>query len=300
MDIAGLIEQAGSQVDSQTEAVLNASGIDLEDAAALISVVPGSESVELDVTSNAGEQLATPAAEGLLETLPADSFAAVASDEYGTRLQESIDEIDEQGIPGSVPPNQLKSTLKKEGIDLDQLASHLKEAAVFASGDNRASLGGSAILTTDSPSQAKNTIANIGLLLRANHTPGVTAVTGKASGFSIRSSSLGAQPIVIAAKGERIAIGYGLPQTLEGLGGAKSPLSKNAAFEEAKKALGGTAISGFVDGPAALKLAESLVPRTEAGFQSARPYLSKVGYIGFGTESEGELATLKVIAGLAK
>jgi protein-tyrosine-phosphatase len=300
VNVAGLIEQAGNEVDPQTEAVLEASGIDLEEATALISVIPGSEDVELDLTSNAGEKLATPAAEGLLESLPADSFAAVASDEYGKRLKENIDQIDEQGIPGSVPPNELKDALKKEGIDLDELASHLKEAAAFASGSSRATLGGTAILTTDSPSQAKNTIANIGLLLRANHTPGVTVVSGKASGFSVHNSSLGPKPLVIAAKGERIALGYGLPQTLEGLEAAKSPLSENASFESAKKALGDTPISGFVDGPAALHLAEGLVPSSEAGFQTARPYLSKIGYIGFGTESEGELATLKVIAGVAK
>ena len=67
------------------------------------------------------------------------------------------------------------------------------------------------MLTTENAKEATNTVANIGLLLRATGTPGVTAISGKASGFSVRSAELGAKPLVVAAEGERIAISYGLP-----------------------------------------------------------------------------------------
>ena len=42
--------------------------------------------------------------------------------------------FDSTGIPGSLPPNQLKSTLKAAGIDLDKIAASLDDAAVAALG----------------------------------------------------------------------------------------------------------------------------------------------------------------------
>ena len=47
------------------------------------------------------------------------------------------------------------------------------------------------MLTTKGSKEATNTVSNIGLLLRASGTPGITAIGGKASGFSIRGSDLG-------------------------------------------------------------------------------------------------------------
>ena len=129
----------------------------------------------------------------------------------------------------------------------------------------------------------------------------MTAVSGKASGFSIHSAELGPKPLVVAAKGERIAIGYGLPAALQGLSAESSAtLSDSPGYKEAVAALGSTPISGFVDGPAALRLAESLVPPSEQGFQEAKPYLAKVGYIALGSGSSGDLATAKLIVGFGK
>ncbi len=300
VDISGLIEQAGNKVDPQTEEVLKTAGINLNEATALASLIPGSDQLEVDIASHLGSEVVSPPATKLLESMPADSFAAVGASEYGKRVRESIDNLDASGIPGQVPPHQLKSALQRVGINLDEIASSLEEAAVFAVGASKSTLGGALVLTTKNATEAKNTVANIGLLLRANHTPGVTALSGKAAGFSIHSAELGNRPLVVAAKGERIAIGYGLAETLEGLGAVSAPLSENPAFTEAKKALGATPISGFIDGHAALHLVEAMVSPTNAGFGQARRYLDKINYVGFGAGSEGELATLKLIAGLGQ
>jgi hypothetical protein len=301
VDIGGLIEQSGGGVDAQTEAVLKTAGIELDEATALISLVPGSDKVEIDLASNlgGGEVVAAPA-EDLLETMPGAAFAAFGATEYGKRLQEGIDSLDANGIPGQVPPHKLKDTLKRAGINLEEIAGSLEEAAVFAVGTSKSSLGAALVLTTKNATQAKNTVANIGLLLRSNHTPGVTAIGGKAVGFSIHNAELGRKPLVVATKGERIAIGYGLPATLEGLGPVSPTLAENAAFTAAKKALGDTPISGFVDGNAALRLAEGLVSPLDTGFREAKRYLDKVEYIGFGGGTEGKLATLKLVVGLEK
>jgi Protein of unknown function (DUF3352) len=301
VDVGGLIRQSGGKVDERTEDVLKTAGIELSEATALVSLVPGSDSVEIDLASDlGGGEVVSPPAEGLLKTMPGAAFAAVGGTEYGKRLQEGIDSLDASGIPGQVPPHKLKETLRQAGINLEEIAGSLEEAAVFAVGTSRSSLGGALVLTTKNAGEAKSTVANIGLLLRSNHTPGVTAIGGKAAGFSIHSAELGRKPLVVAAKGERIAIGYGLPATLEGLGPVSPTLAENAAFTKAAKALGGTPISGFVDGPAALHLAEGLVSPLDTGFREARPYLGKVEYIGLGGGTAGKLATLKLVVGLEK
>jgi Protein of unknown function (DUF3352) len=300
VDIGGLIEQAGGGVDAETEGVLKAAGIELDEATALLSLLPGTETIEIDLATNLSEEVGAPAAEGLLESMPGQAFAAIASSEYGQRLQKSLDSLDANGIPGQVPPHQLKRTLKQAGVDLDAISAQLEDAAVFAVGSNLRTLGGAAVLTMKNPSQAKSAVSNIGLLLRADHTPGVTVVGGKAAGFSIHSDELGPKPLVIATEGDRLAIGYGLPATLEGLAPAVAPLSENPAFAEAKKALGGTPISGFVDGPRALRLVDALVSGSGGGFASARPYLAKIGYVGIGSEAEGDIAIVRVVAGVGR
>jgi hypothetical protein len=300
VDIGGLVEEAGNRVDPQTEKVLGAAGIDVHEATALISLVPGSGQVGLDIASHLGEKpKVAPPATGLLESMPADSVAAIAAGDYGDRLSEGFDSLDANGIPGEVPPHKLKQSLAKLGVDLDQLTGSLEDVAVFATGSSRSSLGGALVFTTKNASQAKNTVANVGLLLRSNHVPGVTAIGGKAAGFSIHSPELGGKPVAIAAKGDRVAIGYGVPATLEGLIPPPATLAGSDAFAAAKSSLGDAPITGFVDGPAAVRLAQGLVS-PDSGFQEALPYLEKVEYIAFGGGVEGDIRSDRAILGLRK
>jgi hypothetical protein len=92
-----------------------------------------------------------------------------------------------------------------------------------------------------------------------------------------------------------------LPSALAGLdAGSGATLFDKPGYKAAAAALGKTPISAFIDGPAALNLAEALVPRSKSDFWEAVPYLKKISYIGLGSGSNGELATAKLIAGLGK
>lgn len=302
IDVGGLLEQSDDEIDPQAQEALESAGIDPSEAAAVASVIPGSDQIQIDLSSDlGGEQPPSGDVSELLGSLPADSFAAFAASGFGDQLKEAIDELDKSGIPGELPPNQLKSTLKAMGIDLDKIAGSLEDAAVFAQGRTESSLGGALVLTSSSDEAAK-TVANLGTLLRNTQTPGVTAVTsGGASGFSVRTEELGRKPLVVVAKGDRVAIGYGPVAALEGLNpGSGATLADNGNYKAAVSALGSTPISAFVDGPQALTLAESLVPPSETEFQDAKPYLKKISYIGIGTGADDELATAKLIVGVEK
>jgi hypothetical protein len=299
VDIGGLIEESGGQIDSETEVFLDAVGIEPDEATAVASLVPGSNQIEIDLSTNlSGDNPPSGDASELLGSLPASSVAAFASADFGKRFNEGIDQIDKQGIPGEVPPNQLKKTLKQAGIDLESIASSIGDAGAYVTGNSESSLGGALVLDTDDADQAKTTVSNIGLLLRSAGTAGITKITEGASGFSIRSPDLGRQPVVVVAKGSRIAIGYGLAPTLSSFQEANKTLADAPAYKEALDALGDTPIAVYVNGPSALRLATALVPAGEEGFEEAKPYLRKIEYLALGSEASGDLAKAKLIVGI--
>jgi hypothetical protein len=302
VDIGTLIEESGGQIDSEAEVFLDTLGIEPDEATAVASLVPGSGQIEIDLSTNlSGDNPPSGDASELLESLPATSVAAFASADFGKRFEEGIDRIDEEGIPGEVPPNQLKKTLKQAGIDLEAIASSIGDVGGYVTGNSENSLGGALMLDTDDADQAKTTVSNIGLFLRSAGTAGtagITKISEGAGGFSIRSPELGRQPVVVVAKGSRIAIGYGLASTLAGFQEADKTLADTPTYKDAVSALGDTPIAMYVDGPSALKLATALISPGDEGFLEAKPYLRKIDYLALGSEASGDLVTAKLIAGV--
>jgi hypothetical protein len=301
VDVGGIIEQSDDKIDEQTQEVLQSAGIDPSEATAVASLIPQANQIVVDLSSDlGGEKAPAGDASKLLGSLPARSFAGFAFSDFSEQLEEAIDNLDETGIPPDLEPGELKSSLAQAGVDLDKIAASLEEGAVFAEGSDLNSLGG-AMVVTSSSSEAADAIGSLGTLLRGARVPGVTVVSGKASGFSIRSGELGNKALVVIGKGDRIAVGYGLAQALAGLNAGSGPtLSGTSGYKAAVAALGKTPISAYIDGPAALDLAEALVPRSKTDFWEAVPYLKKVSYIGLGSGTDGELATAKLIAGIGK
>jgi Protein of unknown function (DUF3352) len=301
IDLGGIVKQTEGETDVPTKEALQAAGIDPSEATAVASVIPHSDQIEINVSSElSGEKAPSGDASKLLGSLPASSFAALGFGNFSEMFEEAVDSLDEEGIPPDLEPGELKSALAQAGIDIDKIAASLGEAAVFAEGTDQASLGGAMVVTTES-GEAADAIGSLGALLRAANIPGITAVSGKASGFSIGADSLGKKALVIVGKGDRIAIGYGLAQAIAGLNAGSGPtLAGTSSYKAAVAALGKTPISGFVDGSAALQLAEAIIPRSKSEFWEAAPYLKKISYVGIASGSNGELATAKLIAGIGK
>lgn len=301
LDVGGLIEEAGGEIDPNTQAFLDSAGIEPREATAVASLVPNSDNVEVDLSSNiGGESPPSGDASKLLGSLPGTAVGAIAVAEFGKRFNHAIDRIDQQGIPGKVPPHQLKKTLKEAGVDIEAIAGSIGDVGVYLTGNSDRTLAGALVMEAESATEAANTVANVGLFLRKAGVPGVTKMSGGASGFSVRSPELGRQPIVVAAKGSRIVLGYGLATTLSAFQESNRTLADDPAFEEAESALGGTPISGFVDGPAALRLASALVPPGDEGFREAKKYLTKIDYLAVGSEASGGLVRAKLILGVGK
>lgn len=299
VDVGGILEQSGDRIDPRAREVLRGAGLDPSEATAVASLIPRSEQIEIDVSSDLGGRRAPDGdVSKPLGTLPANSLAAFAFADFGEQLEEAVDSLDESGIADAIGPGELKSAFAQTGVNLEKVAGSLESGAVFVAGANRKTLAGALVLTGKS-SDAADAIAGLGRLLRGARVPGITAVTGKASGLSIRSPELGDRPVVILGKGNRVSIGYGPGPAFKGIAGSSgATLAGTAGFKAASKALGETPISGYVDGPSALRLAEALVPRSSRDFWKAVPYLKKVSYVGIGTGSDGDVATARLIAGI--
>jgi hypothetical protein len=301
VDVGKLIDQSGGQISPTARQILQNAGIDPSEATAVAGIVPGSDQVAVELSSDlAGQEAPTGDASALLGELPGDAFAGVAFSGFGKQLNQAIDSLDEQGIPGTIPPNQLKKGLKQLGIDLEGLADSVQDAGVFATGNSESSLGGALVLSTKG-SQAVETVSGIVTLLHSAHVEGVSVLGGKYAGFSVHSDELGEKPLVVAVREGRIAIGYGLPATLDGLLAEKGKgrtLSEDPAYNDAVASLGDTPIAGFADGRAALRLADSLIPSSDEGFEEAKKYLKSIDFLALGSASQDELATAKLIIGL--
>jgi hypothetical protein len=299
VDVGAMLEESEGSIDPEARRILRGAGIDPGEATVVASLIPRGDVVELDLSSDlAGEEAPGGDASELLGRLPAGSVAAIGVPGFGKQLEAAIDSLDRSGIPGEVPPGELISGLKAAGIDPGRIAANLGDGGVFVEGESERSLGGALVVDTEDPQRARDTVTSIGLFLRRADTPGVTALKGAASGFSIRDrEELGERPLAIVAKGGRIAIGYGIAPALRGLDGG-APLSGNPAYREAVAALGEIPISAFVDGPAALRLASSLVPRSDEDFRDAEPYLRKISSVAIGSVSDGDLATATLIVSI--
>jgi hypothetical protein len=302
VDIGGLIEETRSVLPPETEAFFDLVQIEPKKATAVATVIPHSEQLEIDVSSNLGKSAPQAGdATAALEALPATAVLGFASSEFGQSFSEGLEAFSEKGVPGQIKPGELGAAFEAMGIDVKTLGKSFGDLAGYLEGSSESTLGGALVVETKDASEAKNMVANIGLLLRATRTPGVTAINGAVSGFSVRVPSLGPKPLIVGAAGEKIVIAYGPQAAAQALRSGGQTLGTTPGFEAAKAALGSTPMDAFVDGGPMLGLVESLLsPDERAKLADAKPYLEKIAYLGVGSEAEGDTTNAKLIVGLQK
>lgn len=302
VDIGGLIEETKGLLPPETEAFFELVQIEPQKATAVATVIPHSDQLEIDVSSNLGESASQAGdATAALEALPATAVLGFSASEFGQSFAEGLEGFSENGVPGQLEPGELGAAFEAMGINLKSLGKSFGDLAGFVEGSSESSLGGALVVETKDASEAKSMVADIGLLLRATKTPGVTAVNGEVSGFSVRVPELGSKPLIVGAAGEKIVIAYGPQAAAQALRSQTKTLGTTPGFEAAKSALGSTPMSAYVDGGPMLALVESLLsPEELAEIEEAKPYLQKIDYLGIGAEAEGDTQTAKLIVGLTK
>lgn len=300
VDIGSIVEEEGEPIDSDAQTGLKLLGIEPKGATAVASAIPGSDQIEINLSSDVATD--PPPAEDnsfLLGSMPGDSVVALAASEAGEALANAIDQLDREGIPDNdIKPGEFKSAFKQAGIDLDSITSSITNVAAFAEGDTESSLGGAAVFIASS---AQETVTDLGAFLSAAGIDGFTEIKGKVSGFSIRDPDLGSKPLVVLAdEGIHLVVAYGR-RAAANYFEYDEELGDNPVFKEATASLDGLPIAGFADGPAALRLALNLVTGEDReGLLDARPYLSKIDFLALASESTEDLAKAKLVVGIGK
>jgi hypothetical protein len=300
VDIGGLVKKSGGKIDSDTETGLSLLGIDPEGATATASAIPGTDQIEIELSSDAVADVPPPEDNSFfLASMPGDSVAAFAISEVGESLGRAVDRLDREGIPEEdIPPHKLKQIFEAAGIDLESITSSITNVSVFLEGSGEANLGGAAVFISGG-SAGKKTVSEIGTFLRTAGVPGVTAISGKVSGFSVRNSDLD-KPVVVLSDGLHIVVSYGA-QAAANYFSYDEELNENPVFEEATASLDGLPIAGFAQGPEALRLALALVSGDDReDLVKAKPYLSKIDFLALASESTEDLAKAKLVLGVGK
>ena len=247
-----------------------------EEATAVASLIPGSDQIEIDVCSDLGEREAAepatpPSCSARCPRLASPPSPSPTSASSSTKRST---EFDEEGIPARSPPNQLKSTLKRSRDRPRQDRRLARRRGGLRRRDDREQprrrardrgQGRRRSRRTRSPTSA--------CCCAATRAPGVTAVSGEASGFSVRER--GPRP---QAAGRRR---QGRPDRdrLRPARAARRPrqrarartLADNAGYKEAVSARSAARRSApSSTAPAALRLAEALVAAPRNGIPGSR------------------------------
>lgn len=298
VDLGGSI----SSIDPETQAFLSLIQVEPKKATLVGTIIPHSEQVELDVTTNLGKSTVQGGdASKLLESMPASALLAFASPAFGKSLSTGIHGFSESGVPGQMEPGELEAALEQIGINLEAIGESLGDAGGFVEGSGAGDLGGAMVIETSNPAEARQLISGIGLVLRATGTKGVTAEHGEITGFSVQEKNLGSKPLIVGLAGEKIVIAYGPKAAAQALKSGGETLGSTPGFEAARSSLGSTPVSLFIDGGPGLKLVEALLsPEERAEMAQARPYLQKIDYAAVGSEQKGSTTTAKVIVGFSK
>jgi hypothetical protein len=301
VDIGGLIEGSKGTMSSETEAGLALLGIEPREATAVATLVPHSEQVELDLSTNitrAAESGGDATAQ--LEALPATAVLGFAEPEFGKAFGEGLHEFSEHGIPGQFGPGEFEAVFEQLGINFKSLGESLGAISGFVEGATVRNLGGAAIVETSDEGEAKDLVTKIGLVLRASGNAAVTPLKGEQTGYSVRSPEL-EQPLIISASGEKIVIAYGAKAAAQALRKQTKTLGTTPDFEAAKTALGSSPINVFAEGGPALKLVDAMIPLDKReGFDEAKPYLRKIAYAALGSEAKDGVTSSKLIIGVQK
>jgi hypothetical protein len=301
VDLTGQVDELRSSLDADSRQFFEAIGQDQLGAyTALVSVVPAPDQLAVESTVK-GDNLPPAGSAELLEQLPRQAFAAFAVPDVGAQLTRIIDQIDEAGIPGEVPPNQLKAALSRTGIDVEGLAESIGDIGIYGVGTNRRNVGGAVVIETDDADTIGKTLTSLERILRQRRVEGYSALPGSGAGFSIRDpEELGSKPLVVLARGDRLVIGYGEESAEQAAAAGGQTLGSNPVFQRAADALDGQSPSVFADFQAIFSLVEAVRPDVseDSDYQAAQRFLQKLEFAVASSETEGDTASARFIVGL--
>jgi hypothetical protein len=227
-----------------------------------------------------------------LGQLPGDSWLALATPPLGPIVREALD-------GAGVHPQARAQVRASVGLDLDRdLLGPLGGLGLFARGGSPLDLGGGALLQLTDAAAAQRLLTRIQTILAAGTgLPVQPLSTGGARGFQVQVPQ-SPQPIVVLAKGDRLAAGYAASS-------AEDLLDPQQRFDEssAGKAAIGTLGDGYEPSlvlivPPIAGLLRSLDQLEVADLSSVIPYVDAYRSLAIGMKRDGDRTAVRIVAAL--
>lgn len=224
--------------------------------------------------------------------LPGDSWLALATPPLGPLVRTALSSA-------GVHDQAAAQVQRNLGLDLDKdLLEPLGGLGVFVRGESPLDIGGGALLQMTDAASAQRLLTRLEAIVGAGlHVPTRPLAVSGARGFQVQIPQ-SPQPIVVLAKGDRLAAGYAASS-------AQDLLDPQQRFDESSG--GKAAIATLGDGytpsfvlivPPLAGLLRSLDQLQVADLSSVIPYVDAYRSLAIGTKRDGDRTSVRIVAAL--
>jgi len=224
--------------------------------------------------------------------LPGDSWLALATPALGPLIENALDGA---GIHDQAAA-QVRASL---GLDLDRdLLDPLGGLGLFVRGSSPLDLGGGALLQMTSATAAQRLVTRLAVVAGAGfHVATRPLSVGGARGFQMLIPQ-SPQPIVVLAKGDRVALGYAA-SSAQDLFEPQQRFDESSAGKAAIATLGDGYTPSFVlVVPPLASLLKALDELQVANLSPVLPYVDVYRSLAIGTKRDGDRISVRVVAAL--
>ncbi|HEV7771999.1 MAG TPA: DUF3352 domain-containing protein [Conexibacter sp.] len=252
---------------------------------------------EIAIEASGGEQVTEALdsdsdAEVTVGQLPGDSWLALATPPLGPIIRNAL-------AGAGVHDEAAAQVQQNVGLDLDRdLLEPLGGLGVFVRGESLLDMGGGALLQMTDAAAAQRLLTRIQAIVGAGLGVPVSplAIAG-ARGFQVQIPQ-SPQPIVVLAKGDRLAAGYAASS-------AQDLLDPQQRFDDSTdgKAAIDTLGAGYTPSfvlivPPLAGLLRSLDQLEVADLSSVLPYVDAYRSLAIGTKRDGDRTSVRIVAAL--
>ncbi|MBS1871327.1 MAG: DUF3352 domain-containing protein [Actinobacteria bacterium] len=231
-------------------------------------------------------------AEVRVSQLPGDAWLALATPPLGPLVRGALDAA---GVHARAAA-QVRARL---GLDLDRdLLDPLGGLGMFVRGESLLDIGGGVLLQLTNPAAAQLLLTRVEALAATGlHVAPHPVAAGGARGFELQLPQA-PQPLVVLAKGDRLAAGYAA-SSAQDLLAPQQRLDESSAGRAAIATLGPGYTPSFVlVVPPLAALLRSIDQLQLADLSSVLPYVDAYRSLAIGTKRDGDRMSVRIVAAL--
>ncbi len=281
--IVDALERSGQLTASQLDSAGPQLG-DLLKQPVTLSLSVTADQVAVEASAASGGSTPAVQESSLLSDFPSDSWLAFGGADAGPALGQGLGAAAQQAL----------------GFDLgSQLGDWAGDVGGFVRGTSLFGLGGALVVETADDQASAQTLDDLQRRLSRDPSVRISPLSTEGEqGFTLSPAGAPIQVQFVQRDG-KVVVGLG-SDSVDQVFSPDSTLDDSDAFKAATDALGGDFPPvTFVDFVPLLQLVESFPQVTDdPGYQSAKPYLDHLDFLGLGGRSDGGRNSIRVVLGL--